>query len=118
MCCPHHQSLNCTPPSQTPAVPFSLRTQVVAKIISGLPSLNLFAPDGPLGMGAVAELEACTGADGERKVICGYPCSWVASLHVHHCIAGLQSAAQLRQSTASGPAAGMMGLELLCTRTN
>lgn len=45
---------------------------MVAKIISGLPSLNLFAPDGPLGMGAVAELEACTGADGERKVSRGH----------------------------------------------
>lgn len=46
--------------------------QVVAKIISGLPSLNLFAADGPLGVGAVAELEATPGAaDGERKVRSG-----------------------------------------------
>lgn len=43
----------------------------MAKLISGLPSLNLFAPDGPLGLGAVAELEAAAGgAEGERKVCC------------------------------------------------
>ncbi|PRW58095.1 CSE family protein [Chlorella sorokiniana] len=52
----------------TPGLEAALAPAVVAKIISGLPSLNLFAPDGPLGVGAVAELEASAGGDGDRKV--------------------------------------------------
>ena len=61
---------------------------MVAKLISGLPSLNLFAPDGPLGLGAVAELEAAAGgAEGERKVCCLCQFKRAAETLLLHCAA-------------------------------